>query len=313
MIKLCGEKQLYMHGTTCTTIVLLKQIPDKPIYTSTTFAMSQAPHQDPPPSLINTLMRNPSNLFASLHNQAPAHTHTKSKQSVLVALFNPSLPTAEGYEHDKLLAFFPSTTPLARQVAIIGLWIALHEFTTSFRGPVIDDAVHSVETAQRTMVSAPLVDKDPRGPTLLLVAPNPLSTTLGTLRSWLRRLCAALRLVNDPSAAQSIMDSFITRHPPPTTAHAAPPDAVPFLQPALKTALSVQCLADSLQLYSLGGMCPVQHVLITYAGLCLYSSLGLEDTAALHCCMADTLAGVRSAQRPSGGHSEGCATAWHRQ
>lgn len=261
-------------------------------------------------SLINTLMRNPSNLFASLNSQAPTNAHASSRApkhaSTLVALFNPSLPTAEGYEHDKLLAFHPSTTPITRQVAIIGLWIALHEFAGTFAQP--DNAVHAVETAQRSMVSTPLSDNDPQGPTLLLVAPTPLSVTLGTLGSWLRRLRAALKLVDDPSQAQSILDCFMARHPPPTAAHAAPPDAVPFLQPSQKTALSVQCLADSLQLYSLGGMCPVQHVLISLQGRCLYSSVGREDTAALHCCLAETLHGV-TAKRPAGGHVDGYVVA----
>lgn len=296
-----------MHTCTCkhlnTISIELQHNTQSPIIT-----MSATPTPDPPqPSLIKTLIRNPSNLFASLHNQTPTHhaSSSKNKHTVLVALFNPSLPTAEGFEHDKLLAFYPSSTPVMRQVAIIGLWIALREFTITFRGPTSHDAVDAVETAQRNLVSVPLADDDPQGPTLLLVAPSPLSVTLGTLRSWLHRLRAALRLVDDPSAAQSVMDCLIRQHPPPTSAHAAPPDAVPFLQPAQKTALSVQCLADSLQLYSLGGVCPVRHVLIAHAGSCLYSSVGLEDTAALHCCMADTLAGVKSGHRPPSGQSDG--------
>lgn len=269
--------------------------------------MAQPP-SDQSQSLINTLMRNPSNLFASLHNQTLTHAHAsqlKATKQPLVALFNPSLPTAEGYEHDKLLAFQPSSTPVTRQVAIIGLWIALHEFASTF-GNTSEGAIHAVETAQRHLVSTPLRDDDPQGPTLLLVAPTPLSVTLGTLQSWLRRLRAALRLVDDLAQAQAVLDCLATRHPLPTGAHAPPPDAVPFLQPAQKTALSVQCLADSLQLYSLGGICPIRHVLIAHAGRCLYSSVGLEDTAALHCCLAEVLT---ASKRPSGSHCDGCVVA----
>lgn len=261
-------------------------------------------------SLISTLVRKPSNLFASLQSSSTQQKHGSSttSPSIQVAIFDPSRPTPEGCEHDKLLAFYPTSTPINRQVSIIGLWIALNEFSSSFDGNnngatntthQNTTGVYAIETAQRHWVGMPLLQDQPHGITLLLLAPTALATTLDAQRAWLRRLHHALRITGalasppDRSHAlyQAVLDHIATHVPLPSAAHPTLPDAVPFVHPSTKTALSVQCLADSLLLHSISGLCPVQHVLIAHGPYCLYSSMGREDTAALHGCLGMALMG----------------------
>ncbi len=253
-------------------------------------------------SIISTLVRKPSNLFASLQSSSIAQAKHTTTPSIQVAIFDPSLPTPEGCEHDKLLAFYPTSTPINRQVSIIGLWIALNEFSSSFDGGAAGtlSGVYAIETAQRHWVGMPLLHDQPHGITLLLLAPTALAMTIDSLKAWLRRLHHALRITSAMASPpdqiharfQAVLDHVAVHVPLPSAAHPTLPDAVPLVHPTTKTALSVQCLADSLLLHSIGGLCPVQHVLLGYGPYLLYSSMGREDTAAMCGCLMGALMGA---------------------